>query len=177
MAHNVLTKAYPSNRKQVHQLPLDVIDASQPRQIELLECFIALLTSTNTGGANCKKTKILNQAQDVARLISFVSQNMASQPSHNFPGSSRSSSGHGSKPQHLTHRQRQVLAQLMKGQSNKQIARSLNLAEGTVKVHVSALLRALGVANRTAAIAVGINLLQGTCVPFGTEDRVAAEMA
>lgn len=51
----------------------------------------------------------------------------------------------------LTPRQRDVLAMLRQGKSNKEIARDLNLAEITVKLHVTAILRALGVENRTQA--------------------------
>lgn len=51
----------------------------------------------------------------------------------------------------LTPRQRDVLAMLRQGKSNKEIARDLNLAEITVKLHVTAILRALGVDNRTQA--------------------------
>lgn len=54
----------------------------------------------------------------------------------------------------LTPRQRQVLELIAAGQSNKEIARSLSLGEGTVKIHVTALLRALGVPNRAAAVAM-----------------------
>lgn len=52
----------------------------------------------------------------------------------------------------LTQRQAQVLALLVQGKSNKLICRELNLAEGTVKVHVAAVLKTLGVANRTQAV-------------------------
>jgi DNA-binding NarL/FixJ family response regulator len=51
----------------------------------------------------------------------------------------------------LTRRQAQVLPLLAKGMSNKEIARELNIAEGTTKVHTTALLRALGARNRTEA--------------------------
>lgn len=55
----------------------------------------------------------------------------------------------------LTPRQRQVLDLIVAGQSNKEIARSLCLGEGTVKIHVATLLKALGVPNRSAAAAWG----------------------
>jgi DNA-binding NarL/FixJ family response regulator len=56
----------------------------------------------------------------------------------------------------LTKRQLDVLALVMQGKSNKAICRILNLAEATVKNHVTAILRALKVSNRTeAVIAVG----------------------
>ena len=56
----------------------------------------------------------------------------------------------------LTHRQAQVLALMVQGKPNKIICRELDLAEGTVKIHVTAILKALGVSNRTqAVVAVG----------------------
>jgi DNA-binding NarL/FixJ family response regulator len=45
-----------------------------------------------------------------------------------------------------------VLALLMQGKNNKLICRALNLAEPTVKNHVSAILKALGVSSRTEAV-------------------------
>ena len=51
----------------------------------------------------------------------------------------------------LTPRQRDVLAMLRQGKSNKEIARDLSLAEITVKLHVTAILRSLGCENRTQA--------------------------
>jgi DNA-binding NarL/FixJ family response regulator len=52
----------------------------------------------------------------------------------------------------LTERQSQVLALLVQGKPNKLICRDLDLAEGTVKIHVTAILKALGVTNRTQAV-------------------------
>ena len=52
----------------------------------------------------------------------------------------------------LTPRQAEVLALLMQGQSNKLIARALNLSVETIKDHVAALLRSLKVKTRTQAV-------------------------
>lgn len=52
----------------------------------------------------------------------------------------------------LTERQTDVLRLILRGLPNKLIGRQLDLAEGTVKVHVSGVLRALGVRNRTQAV-------------------------
>ena len=52
----------------------------------------------------------------------------------------------------LTPRQTEVLALLLQGQANKMIARELGLSVETVKDHVAAVLRALGVSSRTQAV-------------------------
>ncbi len=52
----------------------------------------------------------------------------------------------------LTERQVDVLALMMQGKSNKAICRLLDLAEPTVKNHVTAILKVLGVSNRTEAV-------------------------
>lgn len=52
----------------------------------------------------------------------------------------------------ITDRQAEVLRLVLQGLSNKQICRVLDLAEPTVKVHVSALLRALDVKSRTQLV-------------------------
>lgn len=54
----------------------------------------------------------------------------------------------------LTSRQTDVLRLLREGRSNKEIGRKLGLSEKTVKVHVSALFKALNVANRIQAAAM-----------------------
>src|SRR5262249_19685497 len=52
----------------------------------------------------------------------------------------------------LTDRQLDVLALMMQGKNNKSICSMLNLAEPTVKNHVTAILKALKVTNRTEAV-------------------------
>jgi DNA-binding NarL/FixJ family response regulator len=60
----------------------------------------------------------------------------------------------------LTPRQSDVLALLLKGQPNKLIARELGLSVETVKDHVAAVLRALGVSSRTQAVIAVSQMLQ-----------------
>jgi DNA-binding NarL/FixJ family response regulator len=60
----------------------------------------------------------------------------------------------------LTPRQREVLVRLMTGMSNKELARDLKLGEGTVKIHVAALFRNLGVKSRVAAALAGARMSQ-----------------
>ena len=61
---------------------------------------------------------------------------------------------------HLTARQRQILTLLSEGCTNKEVARRLGVSAGTVKVHVSQILRALGVENRTQAAAAALSWIR-----------------
>jgi DNA-binding NarL/FixJ family response regulator len=74
----------------------------------------------------------------------------------------------------LTPRQTEVLSLLVQGKPNKVICRDLNLAEGTVKIHVAAILRALNVTNRTQAV-VAVSRLGLRLAPLG--HRAAAPEA
>lgn len=58
----------------------------------------------------------------------------------------------------LTDRQLEVLALMMQGKNNKTICRMLDLAEPTVKNHVTAILRALKASSRTEAVVMANNL-------------------
>ncbi len=55
-------------------------------------------------------------------------------------------------PDQLTDREREILRLMCGGYSNKEIARALDVAEGTVKNHVSNILSKLGVRDRTRAV-------------------------
>ena len=57
--------------------------------------------------------------------------------------------------QNLSAPQRDVMKLIVRALPNKEIASILNLAEGTVKIHVAALLRKLGVRRRTAVAVAG----------------------
>ena len=65
----------------------------------------------------------------------------------------------------LTGRQVDVLALIMQGKSNKAICRALDLSEPTVKSHVSAILRALKVSNRTE-IVIAVSALKWELPPI-----------
>ncbi len=58
----------------------------------------------------------------------------------------------------LTERERQVLAMLADGLSNRRIAARLAISENTVKAHVAAILGKLGATTRTEAVTAGVRL-------------------
>ena len=60
----------------------------------------------------------------------------------------------------LTAREREVLAQIADGRSNREIARLLRVSEKTVKTHVSSVLAKLGVADRTQAALLAVRQLE-----------------
>jgi DNA-binding NarL/FixJ family response regulator len=60
----------------------------------------------------------------------------------------------------LSGRQMDVLTGLLDGLSNKMIARRLGVSEGTVKMHMASLFRALGAANRTHAVSLARQLYE-----------------
>lgn len=64
----------------------------------------------------------------------------------------------------LTGREVDVLTEVARGRSNREIARSLSISEETVKSHVSSILQKLGLADRTQAAIAG---LQAGLVPLG----------
>ncbi len=61
----------------------------------------------------------------------------------------------------LTSREREVLAELTKGRSNREIARALGVSEKTVKAHVSSVLAKLGVQDRTQAALLAVRHERG----------------
>jgi len=61
-------------------------------------------------------------------------------------------------PGHLTQRQLEVLALMCEGLPNKQIARRLDIASGTVKIHIAHIFRALNVSSRVQAVIAVRNL-------------------
>ena len=62
----------------------------------------------------------------------------------------------------LTERQVEVLQLLSQGKPNKLIGRSLGISEGTVKIHLAAIFRALNVRNRTEAVVAAQSLTEAS---------------
>ncbi|HEX4790200.1 MAG TPA: response regulator transcription factor [Actinospica sp.] len=79
-----------------------------------------------------------------------VAEALVTQAGGEGTGAGLGPGGRGAGPQ-LTTREREVLDLIAAGRSNREIARTLTLAEKTVKTHVSNVLMKLGVADRTQA--------------------------
>lgn len=86
-----------------------------------------------------------------------------------FEGSAPSGPEHDQqvRPESLTNRETDILGLLSEGRSNREIARALFLSEKTVKAHLAAVFRKLGVTNRTQAAmaAVGMGMGPGRRAP------------
>jgi len=97
--------------------------------------------------------------QQALRLVRSGGTYMPPQALANLDPGARPSAG-STRPDAsgLTPRQRDVLKSLLRGQPNKLIARELGLTEGTVKIHIAAILRALQARNRTEAVVVARRL-------------------
>jgi DNA-binding CsgD family transcriptional regulator len=74
----------------------------------------------------------------------------------------------------LSRRQLDVLRLIVQGRSNKEIARGLNLAEGTIKIHVAALFSKLGVHRRAAVAVAGARFLSEAAPQTMTSARRAS---
>jgi DNA-binding NarL/FixJ family response regulator len=92
----------------------------------------------------------------IRQLATFAGVEVAEVPS-DIPEQATSASERGSVPP-LTDRERQVLALVAQGYTNRRIARSLFITEKTASVHVSNILAKLGVTNRVEAAATARSL-------------------
>ncbi|MEA3243040.1 MAG: response regulator [Pseudomonadota bacterium] len=83
-------------------------------------------------------------APDLAPVLAKVVQGDGSLPDETSPFDD------------LTPRESEILSLLAEGQSNKVIARNLGISDGTVKLHVKAILRKLGVHSRVEAAVIAV---------------------
>ena len=74
------------------------------------------------------------------------------------------------RPDNLTKRELDILALLAEGRSNRDISRQLFLSEKTVKAHLAAVFRKLGVTNRTQAAMAAVGMGMGPARMTGTGD-------
>ncbi|MGE8047350.1 response regulator [Pseudomonas monteilii] len=137
-------------RNEAPTTPVVIVSAEQEKQIVL---------QAITYGAVGFITKSSPRSQMIEAIEQILNGNVYLPP--DIIRAQKSSTGrrHNEAPsfppemlQALTRKQLLVLERMTKGESNKQIAYTLDIAETTVKAHVSAILRKLNVHNRVQAI-------------------------
>jgi two-component system nitrate/nitrite response regulator NarL len=99
--------------------------------------------------------EVLQQVLEGNVTVPLALQSSGPPVSHALPGATGDSPA-GGEPDValLTLRQLEVLSRVCQGKTNKQIATELGLSEKTVKAHVTAIFKVLGVVNRTQAVLV-----------------------
>lgn len=141
-------------QKLPHEVPIIVLSASDDRR--------HVLQAVNLGAAGfIPKTSSSRVMLSALKLVLsggvYLPPALLDQSSeHGY--SDGGLGGQDGAASFLTPRQREVLVLLGQGKSNKEIARVLQLAEGTVKLHVTAILKALNVNNRTRAVVAASQL-------------------
>ena len=108
------------------------------------------------GAAHCDGVAFLNRSAGLDAFLTAVDQftGMAIPGGlEDFPHYYADSHNLGSAIcRGLSRRQKQIMAMVAEGLANKEIAARLGIAEGTVKAHIHAVFKALGVTNRTQAV-------------------------
>ena len=153
----------PANLRAVRDcfetLRVAVVSSSKNRQdiLSALEAGVHGYVPKGLGVAD-----LAHSLQLIVDGVIYVPPSIADLPAQEQPAPSRdvAAAPPNAALSTLTPRQRGVLELLVQGKSNKAIARDLDLGEGTVKVHMAALFRSLGVRTRTAAAVAGGRLLQ-----------------
>jgi two-component system nitrate/nitrite response regulator NarL len=99
--------------------------------------------------------EVLQQVLEGNVTVPLALQSSGPPVSHALPGATGDSTS-AAEPDValLTLRQLEVLSRVCQGKTNKQIATELGLSEKTVKAHVTAIFKVLGVVNRTQAVLV-----------------------
>jgi DNA-binding NarL/FixJ family response regulator len=140
------------------------IDGKEVAQLAAAAGHMPILVAADGGNgryaANLRSVGVLPANASLRMLVSALARirGDVSVPPDPMPPEAFRTIG-SAPPRALTRRQREVLALISKGKSNRLIAAALSLSEETVKVHVKQIIKRLGVANRTqaAVIAAGAN--------------------
>ncbi|MDP3744329.1 MAG: response regulator transcription factor [Methylotenera sp.] len=141
-------EAIPLLREEVPQAQVIMLTVSEDAD-DLLEALRA--------GArgyllkNIEMDFLLDSIRRAAAGESVMSTQMAGKLADTIRTPQSGSAKAGSNLGKLTPREREIIAMLASGASNKEIARTLDLAESTVKIHVQGILRKLNLASRVQA--------------------------
>jgi len=96
---------------------------------------------------------------DTGNVLLVMPMDYSKQTGNRMQAGSRNHMDH---PLPLTQREEEILMHLAEGQTNKMIARQLDICEGTVKVHVKNVMRKLDVRTRLEAAIWALGMAGGT---------------
>ncbi|MBW8353250.1 response regulator transcription factor [Pseudomonas protegens] len=137
-------------RNEAPTIPVVIVSAEQDKQIVLQAITYGAVGFITKSSARSQMTDAIEQILNGnVYLPPDIIRTQKSQPGRR---NSETPSFPPELLQALTRKQLLVLERMTKGESNKQIAYTLDIAETTVKAHVSAILRKLNVHNRVQAI-------------------------
>lgn len=141
-----------SLRNESPAIPVVIISAEQDKQIVLqaISCgAVGFITKSSP------RAQMIEALEQILRGNVYLPPDIIRTQTSNMGSRSKSSDQASIPPellQALTRKQLLVLERMTRGESNKQIAYNLDIAETAVKAHVSAILRKLNVHNRVQAI-------------------------
>ena len=128
--------------QDVPQSKVVILTVSEEAE-ELAETLVAAIRKAKRG------EPVIAESMTMKLVEQFRSQG-SSQPGATVPPPEPPSAQQGGVPEkvHLTAREREIMQCLARGESNKEIARRLDVAESTVKIHVQNILKKLNLSSR-----------------------------
>ncbi len=143
-------------KEKVQQTPVVIMSGADDAEIarKLIEHGARGYIAKSAGAGDVKNALHLILAGEIYISPSMLAEAKSSLPSdsRNSPPPTMPDSDEMPGMAGLTPRQREVFRLMARGLPNKSIARELSCSDGTIKLHVSAILRALHARNRTEAV-------------------------
>ncbi|ACZ62246.1 response regulator transcription factor [Dehalococcoides sp. THU3] len=137
-----------------------IILSPNPNDTELFECIrtaaVACLKKSSTAEELVETIRRANRGEYPINESLMSSPNLAKQVLAQFQDVSMLGKDASNFVTPLTNREKQILTLIANGNTNKQIANSLEISEQTIKNHVSAILRKLNANDRAHAVVVAI---------------------
>ena len=137
-------------RNEAPTIPVVIVSAEQDKQVVLQAITYGAVGFITKSSPRTQMTEAIQQILNGS--VYLPPDIIRTQKSSNHRAHAENPSFPPELLQALTRKQLLVLERMTKGESNKQIAYTLEIAETTVKAHVSAILRKLNVHNRVQAI-------------------------
>ena len=143
----------------IHMPGLNGIDGIKPMRDRFNGIPIIILSASSDPSTMVDAKKLgasgfLNKSTQAEPMVEAITKVLNGKTCFPDDLDSMESTGEQTLSNNLTPRQIEVLIHLCEGKPNKLIARELDMSENTVRVHVSAILAALGASNRTEAMLI-----------------------